>query len=133
MWPNPCVPWPVSLFYRSRIVHPTCDPALARLAIQSDWCKSPEEQARIQHARDAIRVERRSVTHRFAAVRWYKPAGKLLSKPGTLKAAPVILTGPDLIKDVWWRDRFHDEDSKFVPLSAIIGGYGVHVCFVCVF
>lgn len=101
----------------------TCDPALVLLHSQSVWGKSAEEAKRIMSARDAVRSNRRTTVHRFAAIRWYKPAAQRTSSAGPLIAAPVLLTRPDLIQDIWWRDQYQDADSKFVPLAAIIGGF----------
>ena len=50
------------------------------------------------------------MTHRFAWIRWYKLDGRVRNDTSHTDA-------------VWWRDKFQDADHRFVPLTAILGGF----------
>ena len=87
---------------------PGCAKEIVRLARTSAVdCPSPKKRM-IGEARDVVATLRTTAVHRFACIRWYKADRRARSAH-----APTI----------WWRDKFQDPDHRFVPLTAIVGGF----------
>ena len=80
----------------------------------------PDELKEIVRARDRMASERRRTVHILAVIQWYRNV-QLRSSTGPVAPTPVVLTRPDLLEDLWWKDRFQDEKHSIVPVIALIG------------
>jgi hypothetical protein len=116
-------PGQIQNFIQVESTVPSCSAETAALAmLPTAHLDDTKQVVAIQEARDEMARERVRTRHTFAVVKWYKSA-VLRSAPGPLEATPIILTRSDLSEDVWWRDRFQDEQFSVVPVAAILGGF----------
>jgi hypothetical protein len=116
--------------YPGRIKHflqvettiPTCSLDIMALGKRPTVGATYEEKNAIVCARDRMASERMQTVHTLAVIQWYKNV-QLRSATGPVAPTPVILTRPDLLEDLWWKNRFYGEEHSVVPVAAIIGGF----------